>query len=168
MAAKPSSRAKAPAPLSVTVNGAPRTAAASDGDMPLVYWLRNDLGLTGTHLGCGKGECGACTVLLDGAPVRACRTSLAEAAGKTVTTIEGLGTPAAPHPVQAAFVAEQATQCGWCAPGMVVETAALLAANPHPTRDEAKSALDGHLCRCGSHHRVLNAVARPAAEEKPS
>lgn len=168
MAAKPSPRAKAPAFLSVTVNGAERKAAPADGDMPLIYWLRGDLGLTGTHLGCGKGECGACTVLLDGVPVRACRTTLTEAAGRSITTAEGLGSPAAPHPVQAAFIAEQAAQCGWCTPGLVVETAALLAANPHPTREEAKAALDGHLCRCGSHQRVLKAVARLAAEEKPS
>lgn len=161
----PRAKAPAPAPLSLTVNGAPRNAAAADGDMPLVFWLRDELGLTGTHLGCGKGECGSCTVLIDGKPARSCQTTLAAAAGKAVTTIEGLGTPQAPHPLQAAFIAEQAAQCGWCTAGMVVEGAALLARNAQPGRDEAKVALEGHLCRCGSHHRVLRAVLRAGGRE---
>lgn len=162
MAGKPATAAKAksPAQLSLTVNGTERRAAPADGDMPLVYWLREELGLTGTHLGCGKGECGACTVLIDGQPARSCRTTLGEAAGKAVTTIEGLGTPEAPHPVQAAFIEEQAAQCGWCTAGMVVEGAALLARHAQPDLAEAKEALDGHLCRCGSHQRVLKAVMR--------
>lgn len=155
-----SARPKASAPLSLTVNGTPRSADPVDGDMPLIHWLRDELGLTGTHLGCGKGECGACTILIDAEPARACQTTVAMAAGRAVTTIEGLGTPEAPHPVQAAFIAEQAAQCGWCTAGLVVESAALLARNPRPGVGEAKAALDGHLCRCGSHHRVLRAVLR--------
>ncbi|KIL99933.1 Isoquinoline 1-oxidoreductase alpha subunit [Paramagnetospirillum magnetotacticum MS-1] len=162
MPGKPAS----PRKLSLTVNGTLRQALPADGDMPLIFWLRDDLGLAGTHLGCGKGECGACTVLVDGQPVRSCQTTLAEAAGKEITTIEGLGSPEAPHPVQAAFVAEQAAQCGFCTPGMVVESAALLARNAQPDRDEVKTALDGHLCRCGSHHRVLRAVMSLGGRDK--
>ena len=167
MAGKPASpnRAKAPVSLSLTVNGSLRQAPLDDGQMPLIHWLRDDLGLTGSHLGCGKGECGACTILMEGEPVRACQTTLAAAAGKTITTIEGLGTPQAPHPVQAAFVAEQAAQCGFCTAGMVVESVALLARNAQPDREEAKAALDGHLCRCGSHHRILRAVMRASGRE---
>jgi nicotinate dehydrogenase subunit A len=162
MAGKPASpgKAKAPTRLVLTVNGTPRGADPSDGQMPLIYWLRDELRLTGTHLGCGKGECGACTILLDGEPARACQLPVAAAAGRAITTIEGLGTPDAPHPVQAAFIAEQAAQCGFCTAGLVVESAALLARTPHPSRAEVKNALDGHLCRCGSHHRVLGAVMR--------
>lgn len=162
MPGKPAS----PRPLSLTVNGTVRQAPAADGDMPLIYWLRDDLGLTGTHLGCGKGECGACTVLIDAEPARACQTTLAMAAGKAVTTIEGLGTPAAPHPVQESFIAEQAAQCGWCTAGLVMESAALLARNAQPSREEAKAALDSHLCRCGSHHRVLRAVMRAGGQDR--
>ncbi len=165
MPGKPASRAKAPTRLSLTVNGMPRDAVAADGDMPLIFWLRDELGLTGTRLGCGKGECGSCTVLIDGEPARSCQTTLAMAAGRAVTTIEGLGTPQAPHPLQAAFITEQAAQCGWCTAGLVVEGAALLARNAQPSRDEAKTALDGHLCRCGSHHRVLRAVMRAGGRE---
>ncbi|EME69591.1 aerobic-type carbon monoxide dehydrogenase small subunit CoxS/CutS-like protein [Paramagnetospirillum caucaseum] len=169
MPGKPASpgKTKAPALLFLTVNGAERNAAIADGDMPLIYWLRGELELTGTHLGCGKGECGACTVLIDGQPARACQIPVAAAAGRSVTTIEGLGTPLAPHPLQAAFIAEQAAQCGWCTPGMVMEGAALLARDAQPGRDEVKAALDGHLCRCGSHHRVLRAVLRAAGGAKP-
>ena len=164
MPSRPKAKAK---PLSLVVNGTPRQVAAADADMPLVHLLRNDLNLTGTKLGCGKGECGACTVLLDGQPIRSCVTPVSEAAGKSVTTIEGLGSPAEPHPVQAAFIAEQAAQCGYCTAGMVVETTALLAATPRPSRDEAKAALEGHLCRCGSHHRILRAVMRASGRVQP-
>ena len=159
MPSRPPTKAKAKS-LSLVVNGKPRQVASADADMPLVHLLRNDLGLTGTRLGCGKGECGACTVLLDGQPIRSCVTPVSEAAGKSVTTIEGLGNPAQPHPVQAAFIAEQAAQCGFCTAGMVVESAALLDAKPQPSLDEAKAALGGHLCRCGSHQRILRAVMR--------
>lgn len=169
MPGKPAPKAKLPAPIALTVNGSPRQAAAADSDMPLIFWLRDQPELCGTHMGCGKGECGACTVLVDGEPARSCLVTLGQTAGKAVTTIEGLGTPQAPHPVQAAFVAEQAAQCGWCTPGLVVEAAALIGTGQPIDRDRAKAALDGHLCRCGSHDRVLKAVLRAArGEEKPS
>ncbi|MBI3444605.1 MAG: (2Fe-2S)-binding protein [Magnetospirillum sp.] len=153
--------------LSLIVNGKPHQVPSADAEMPLVHLLRNDLELTGTKLGCGKGECGSCTVLLDGQPIRSCLTPVSAAVGKSVTTIEGLGSPAQPHPVQAAFITEQAAQCGYCTAGMVVESAALLARNTQPGLDEVKEALDGHLCRCGSHQRVLRAVLRASGREQP-
>lgn len=130
--------------------------------MPLLYALRNDLHLTATKFGCGLGQCGACTVLIDGQPTRSCLVSLSNAVGKRITTNEGLGTPSAPHPVQAAFIAEQAAQCGYCTNGMVMTSVALLMSHPHATREQAQDALSGNLCRCGSHERVLKAVARVA------
>ncbi len=169
--AKPPAKAKLPArpvpTITVTLNGQPRALAVTDPDQPLLYVLRNDLGLTGTKVGCGKGECGACTVLLDGEPVRACQIPVQAAAGKAITTIEGLGTPEAPHPVQAAFIAEQASQCGYCSSGMVVEAAALLARDQRPGLDDVKQALAGHLCRCGSHRRILRAVLRASGSDRP-
>jgi nicotinate dehydrogenase subunit A len=151
---------------SIIVNGRARRVRARDPGQPLLYALRNTLALTGAKFGCGLGQCGACTVLIDGKPARSCVVSIASVAGKRVTTVEGLGTPGKPHPVQAAFVAEQAAQCGYCTAGMVVSSAALLAANPKPTLEQAKAALAGNLCRCGSHVRVLRAVMRVAAGEK--
>ncbi|HXE47004.1 MAG TPA: (2Fe-2S)-binding protein [Ramlibacter sp.] len=148
------------------VNGASRPVEAWDGDMPLLYALRNDLGLHAAKFGCGLGQCGACTVLVDGKPTRSCVTKISEAAGKQVTTAEGLGSPDKPHPVQAAFIAEQAAQCGYCTNGMVMGAVALLKANPQPTREQAQAALAGNLCRCGSHDRVLKAVARAAGQRK--
>ncbi len=133
-----------------------------DPDQPLLYLLRNTLDLHGPKFGCGLGQCGACTVLVDGKPARSCITTIRSAAGKTVTTIEGLGTPENPDKVQAAFIAEQAAQCGYCTNGMVMATEALLKSNPHPTLEQAKTALSGHLCRCGTHTRILNAVMRAA------
>ncbi len=150
------------ATYSFTVNGAARTVDSRDPDQPLLYVLRNALELTGVKFGCGLAHCGACTVHIDGKPARSCVTPIAAVAGRSVTTIEGLGTPEAPHPVQAAFIAEQAAQCGYCANGMVMTSVALLAANPRPTLDEAKQALAGNLCRCGTHHRILRAVMRAA------
>ncbi len=150
------------ATYSFTVNGAARTVDSRDPDQPLLYVLRNALELTGVKFGCGLAQCGACTVHIDGKPARSCVTPIAAVAGRSVTTIEGLGTPEAPHPVQAAFIAEQAAQCGYCANGMVMTSVALLAANPRPTLDEAKQALAGNLCRCGTHHRILRAVMRAA------
>ncbi len=150
------------ATYSFTVNGAARTIESRDADQPLLYVLRNALELTGVKYGCGLAQCGACTVHIDGKPVRSCVTPIAAVAGHNVTTIEGLGTPEAPHPVQAAFITEQAAQCGYCANGMVMTSVALLAANPKPTLDEAKQALAGNLCRCGTHHRILRAVMRAA------
>ena len=148
------------------VNGASRPVEAWDGDMPLLYALRNDLGLHAAKFGCGLGQCGACTVLVDGKPARSCVTKISEAAGKQVTTAEGLGSPDKPHPVQAAFIAEQAAQCGYCTNGMVMGAVALLKANPQPTREQAQAALAGNLCRCGSHDRVLKAVERAAGQRK--
>lgn len=152
---------------SLTVNGAPRSVDSADPDQPLLYALRNALGLTGAKYGCGLGQCGACTVLVDGEPTRTCLTPVSAAAGRRVTTIEGLGTPEAPHPVQSAFVAEQAAQCGYCVNGMVMTAAALLARKPQATLAEAKEALAGNLCRCGTHQRILRAVMRAAGRAMP-
>lgn len=154
-------------PLTFTLNGRAVTVAPCDPDMPLLYLLRDDLGLTGAKYGCGKGQCGACTVLVDGEPARSCVLPSRTVAGRTITTIEGLGNETAPHPVQAAFIAEQAAQCGYCTSGMVMETAALLDRNPQPSLNDAKLALDGHLCRCGSHRRILRAVMRAAGTAEP-
>jgi len=148
----------------LTVNGTPQDVEAWDGDMPLLYALRNTLGLHAPKFGCGLGQCGACTVHLDGQPLRSCQVRLSDATGKGITTNEGLGTPERPHPVQAAFIAEQAAQCGYCTNGMVMTAAALLARNPKPTREEAQAALAGNLCRCGSHDRVLRAIARASGQ----
>jgi nicotinate dehydrogenase subunit A len=150
------------ATVTVTVNGVPRAIDAWDPEMPLLYALRNALGLTAAKFGCGLGQCGACTVLLDGAPVRSCSVPLKSAGGRRVVTAEGLGSVDKPHPVQAAFIAEQAAQCGYCTNGMVMSTVALLDRRPKPTREEAQQALAGNLCRCGSHDRVLRAVQRAA------
>jgi nicotinate dehydrogenase subunit A len=146
------------------VNGAARPVDAWDADMPLLYALRNHLGLHATKFGCGLGQCGACTVLMDGKPVRSCMTKVSAAAGKKIVTAEGLGSPEKPHAVQAAFIAEQAAQCGYCTNGMVMSSVALLQRNPKPTREQAQAALAGNLCRCGSHDRVLSAVQRAAGQ----
>jgi nicotinate dehydrogenase subunit A len=147
-----------------TVNGVSQTVDAWDGDMPLLYALRNDLGLHAAKFGCGLGQCGACPVLLDNAAVRSCLLKLSDAAGKRITTAEGLGTPEKPHAVQAAFIAEQAAQCGYCTNGMVMSTVALLRQTPKPSREQAQAALAGNLCRCGSHDRVLKAVERASGQ----
>ena len=144
----------------LNVNGEQKHVDRRDPDEPLLYVLRNALGLTGAKYGCGLGQCGACTVIVDGEAVRSCRLSVAKAEGRKITTIEGLGTPDKPHPLQAAFVAEQAAQCGYCVTGMVMTGAALLARNPHATRADAQKALAGNLCRCGTHERILQAVVR--------
>ena len=150
------------AQYTLTVNGKRQQVDSWDPQQPLLYVLRNQLDLHGPKFGCGAGQCGSCTVLLDDKAARACLVPIKDAAGKRVTTLEGLGTPDKPHPVQAAFIAEQAAQCGYCANGMVMTTVALLRTNPKPTREQAQAALDGNLCRCGSHDRVLKAVARAA------
>ena len=139
------------------INGLERTIEASDPDQPLLYGLRG-LGLTATKFGCGLGQCGACSVLIDGRPARSCLTTVADAQGKSVTTLEGLGSVSAPHPVQAAFIKEQVPQCGYCTSGMIVSAVALLADKPKPTEQDVRSALDGNLCRCGTHVRVIRAV----------
>ena len=144
------------------VNGTASKVEVRDPDEPLLYVLRNRLGLTGAKFGCGLGQCGACTVLVDGEPTRSCMLTVAKAAGKTIVTIEGLGTADKPHPMQAAMIEEQAAQCGYCTAGIVMTSAALLAKKPGATADDAKAALAGNLCRCGSHRRVLRAFERAA------
>lgn len=125
--------------------------------------LRNDLNLNGPRFGCGLGQCGACAVLIDGNVVRSCVTPVASVRNAAITTLEGLGQPDSPHPLQAAFLAEQAAQCGYCSNGMILAAAALLERNPAPTDAEIRQALDGQLCRCGTHTRILRAVRRAAA-----
>ncbi len=146
----------------LTVNGQRHEIDATP-DTPLLYVLRDDLGLNGAKFGCGLGQCGACTVLVDGAPVFSCLPPLALLAGRQVTTIEGLGTLAAPGPVQRAFIAEQAAQCGYCIAGMVMRAHALLARTPDPTEQEIRAGMNPNLCRCGTHMRILAAVRRAAS-----
>ncbi len=151
---------------SFSVNGMMRTVEG-EADMPLLYALRNSLGLTAAKFGCGLGQCGACTVIVDGQAVRSCSTPISVVDGTKVTTLEGLGTPDKPHPVQAAFIAEQAAQCGYCINGMVMTSVALLARTPSPDLDQIKEALAGNLCRCGTHQRILQAVSRAAGRTAP-
>jgi nicotinate dehydrogenase subunit A len=151
------------AKLALRVNGGNREVEAADPDIPLLYVLRDDLGLTGTKFGCGLGQCGACTVLVGGRAVRSCVTPARAVAGQEVVTIEGLGSLDRLDPVQAAFIAEQAAQCGYCTAGMVMTARALLSRTPRPSEPQVREALAGNLCRCGSHARVLRAVMRAAA-----
>jgi len=151
------------AQFTLRVNGETKTVSV-EPDTPLLYVLRNDLELNGPKFGCGLAQCGACTVLLDGKPMRSCVLLVSVAAKGNVTTIEGLGTPDQLHPLQAAFIAEQACQCGYCGNGMVMTSKALLDANPHPTEAQIKQALNGHLCRCASHNRIVRAVQRASKE----
>jgi nicotinate dehydrogenase subunit A len=144
------------------VNGRDATVESWDPAQPLLYVLRNALGLHGPKFGCGLGQCGTCTVLLDGKPARSCLTPVEQAASHAITTLEGLGTPEQPDPVQAAFIAEQAAQCGYCTNGMIMAAKALLNQTPHPTHEQVKQGLDGYLCRCGTHTRILHAVLRAA------
>ena len=147
------------------VNGQERTVQAQD-NTPLLYVLRNDLGLKGARFGCGANQCGSCHVLLDGASVPACDTPVWAAEGKAVVTVEGLGqlhgNAGALHPLQQAFVDEQAAQCGYCLSGILISATALLAQNAQPTEAQVKAALDKHLCRCGTHNRIVRAVLRAA------
>ena len=152
-------------PITLRVNGAEHTVRAHP-DTPLLYIIRNDLGLKGTRFGCGSGECGACHVIIEGRAVASCDTPLWSAVGKDIVTIEGLGTAENLHPLQRAFIDEQAAQCGYCASGIMMSAAALLANNPAPTETEIRAALDKNLCRCGTHNRIVRAVQRAAA--KPS
>ncbi|EJW12330.1 Isoquinoline 1-oxidoreductase alpha subunit [Rhodovulum sp. PH10] len=140
-----------------TVNGEVHELALPRAT-PLLSVLRNDLGLNGPKFGCGLGECGSCTVLVDGVAARACVLTLADVENHSVVTLEGLGTPEKPHPVQAAFIATAGAQCGYCLNGMIMTTAALIAANPNPTEDEVRETLRYNLCRCGSHVEILAAV----------
>jgi nicotinate dehydrogenase subunit A len=145
-----------------TVNGR-EVGVAADPDTPLLDVLRNHLGLYGTKFGCGLEQCGCCVVLIDGRPEKSCGKPLSTAAGRAVLTIEGLGTREKPHPLQQAFLDEQAGQCGYCLSGILVSAKALLDHNPAPTRREIAEALDDNICRCGSHARILRAVALAAA-----
>jgi aerobic-type carbon monoxide dehydrogenase small subunit (CoxS/CutS family) len=143
----------------LTVDGKPVTLNA-EPDMPLLYALREDLGMNNPHGGCGLAPCGACTVHLDGEPVRACVMPVSAAAGKTVTTLKGLGTPAKPHPLQAAYVEEQVPQCGYCVNGWIMTAAAILGKNPKASDAELREGLAGLKCRCGTHVSILRAVKR--------
>jgi nicotinate dehydrogenase subunit A len=152
---------KRPGPLALKVNGATHLVDA-DADTPLLYLLRNDLALNGPKFGCGLGECGACTVLLDGVPTRACVTTAKVALGREITTLEGLGTRAALHPVQQAFIDEQAAQCGYCLNGMIMTAKALLDRDPQPSVATIQRELSRNLCRCGTHVEIVRAVQRAA------
>ena len=149
--------------IEFSVNGKPVSVALDNEDTPLLDVLRNDLALMGTRFGCGLEQCGCCMVLIDGQPEKCCAKPVSSIAGKNVTTVEGLGTPDAPHPLQQAFLDEQAGQCGYCLSGILISAKALLAVNPSPTRTEIALALDGNICRCGSHNRILRAVEKAAA-----
>src|ERR1700761_1820008 len=150
-----------PTKVSLKVNGMVREVNAAP-DTPLLYVLRNDLGLNGPKYGCGLGECGTCTVLIDGMAARSCVIPISGCAGRDIVTLEGLGTRDKPDVVQQAFIAEQAAQCGYCLNGMIMTTKALLAINPHPSRDEISEALRYNLCRCGAHLEILRAAMRAA------
>ena len=150
-----------PAAIRLTVNGAAHDLPVPR-DAPLLNILRNDLGLNGPKYGCGLGECGACSVLVDGIEARACVIPVGGVEGRHITTLEGLGTTQRPHPVQQAFIDCQAAQCGYCLSGMIVSTVALLRRHPHPTQEQARGALAHNLCRCGAHLEILQAVQRAA------
>ena len=152
--------------ITLTVNGK-RHAVSAEPETALLYVLRNDLKLKGARFGCGLGQCGACTVLVDGKPVQSCDFPLSAAVGKAITTIEGLAPDGELHPLQAAFIAEQAAQCGYCVTGIIMAAKALLDANPRPADAEIRTALKGNLCRCGTHHRILRAIHRAATEMAP-
>ena len=149
------------------VNGKAQQVESWDPDQPLLYVLRNQLGLHAAKFGCGLGQCGSCTVLIDGQALPSCLYPVAAAVGKKITTLEGIGSADKPHPVQAAFIAEQAAQCGYCSNGMVLASVALLQKKAHPSKAEVHSALAGNLCRCGSHDRVLRAVQLAAQGMPP-
>jgi nicotinate dehydrogenase subunit A len=149
-------------PIRMVVNGG-TVSVTADEDTPLLDILRNHFGLTGTKFGCGQEQCGCCMVLVDGKPEKSCGTAISTVAGKGIVTIEGLGTPDRPHPLQQAFLDEQAGQCGYCLPGILISSKALLDQNLSPSRSEIAAALDDHICRCGSHIRILRAVERAAA-----
>jgi nicotinate dehydrogenase subunit A len=152
--------------ITLDVNGETQVVDV-DPETPLLTVLRNDLGLNGPKFGCGLGQCGACTVIVDGAAVLSCVTPVGGAAGRSILTLEGLGTAAAPHPLQRAFVEEQAAQCGYCASGMIMTSKVLLDRTPDPTEAEIRQALASNLCRCGTHGEIIRAVRRAAGEMKP-
>jgi nicotinate dehydrogenase subunit A len=148
------------------VNGAARDVVL-EGDTPLLYALRNDLELSGAKFGCGLAQCGACTVIVGGTAIRSCRTEVRTIADREITTLEGIGTEANPHPLQKAFIAEQAMQCGYCINGMIMSAKALLDRNPRPSEGEVRESLAGNLCRCGSHNRIVRAILRASKEMAP-
>ena len=149
--------------VSLNVNGRTVAVEVDDPAMPLLYALRNDLGLRGPRFGCGLAQCGACTVHLDGAAVRSCVLPLSAATGHRIVTLEGIGTPAKPHRLQQAFIDEQAVQCGYCINGMIMQAAALMATHKHPSDEQIKEALANNLCRCGTHLRIVRAVKRASS-----
>ena len=149
-------------PIVLNVNGAAREVVADD-ETPLLYVLRNDLGLKGARYGCGAGFCGACMVIVDGKAMQSCDIPVSAVAGKPITTIEGIGTHAEPHPLQRAFIREQAAQCGYCVSGIIMSAKALLDAKPRASEEDIRQALAGNLCRCGTHTRILSAI-RSVAE----
>jgi len=148
--------------LTLHVNGKAQVIEIDDPGMPLLYALRDDLGLNNPRFGCGLGQCGACTVHVDGRAVRSCVTPAVAVAGRQITTLAGLGTPEHPHPVQTAWIEEQVNQCAYCINGWIMTAAELLAHNPHPTESEIKDALGHLICRCGTHNAALKAVKRAA------
>jgi len=149
------------AEITLNINGADHHVNMAEGEM-LLYVLRDRLNLTGTKYGCGEGQCGACTVLLDGHPARSCRTPASAAAGRKITTIEGLESNGRLHPVQQAFLEEEAFQCSYCTPGMIISAVGLLSSNPKPSDDEIVSGMQGNICRCGTYGRIVAAVRRAA------
>jgi len=152
-----------PKTIPLHVNGRPTRVTVDDPDMPLLYALRDNLGLHGPRFGCGLRQCGSCTVHIDGSPVRSCVTPLSAVGRKKIVTLEGLGSPGKLHPLQQAFITEQASQCGYCISGMIMEAAAFLSRNKNPSEAQIKQALAHNLCRCGTHLRIVRAVKRAAA-----
>jgi nicotinate dehydrogenase subunit A len=152
-----------PQTYNLRVNGESREVRV-EGDTPLLYVLKNDLELSGAKFGCGLAQCGACTVIMDGAAVRSCVTEVRSVGNRNIVTLEGIGTEEKPHPLQAAFIAEQAMQCGYCINGMIMSAKVLLDRNPHPTDGQIREALAGNLCRCGSHNRIVRAILRASKE----
>ena len=150
--------------IAMNVNGKPVSVEVDDLDMPLLYALRNELGLHGPRFGCGLGQCGSCTVQLDGRAVRSCITPISSVQGKQVVTLEGLGTTDKPHPLQQAFIDEQAVQCGYCINGMIMQAASLLKDTARPSAAQIRDALANNLCRCGTHVRIVRAVQRAAEQ----
>jgi nicotinate dehydrogenase subunit A len=148
--------------INLTVNGRPHVLEVADPDMPLLYALRNELGLHGMHFGCGLAQCGACTVHYFGEAMRSCIMPISAVDGAEIVTLEGLGSTEKPHPLQQAFIDEQAAQCGYCINGMIMQAAAFLAKNRRPTEDQVRQALEANLCKCGTHVRILRAVMRAA------
>ena len=151
-------------PIALNVNGHMAEVTVDDPNMPLLYALRNDLGLRGPRFGCGLGQCGACTVHIDGNAVRSCLTPLSSVGNRHIVTLEGLGTTKSPHPMQQAFIDEQAVQCGYCINGMIMEAVAFLSKTKNPSESQIREALASNLCRCGTHVRILRAVKRAAAQ----